>query len=666
MAAPPIPPQLPLAGPLKSQPALTIPSWTFPFKIIRGGCWLVNYEPTGALLVAYDGTIRIEHNAGGTTASGDLYQRPIITLPSFPPLPPRPPIRFMLPPPSPTGGIPIQSRRNYRYYLRITSIPEISFVIGNSFNLGFEMWRFNTATNAWASSPEATLTATMSWVTAPAGYPGAYLEGSTKNAAGAITGRLKMGWISESYRKITVEIDTAAGSERPLDNGAGETWATVFSKAGFSANVILSDTNVPTPADGSFSDAEMHAAMLSKRDPTNLDTEWHYHILAVHHIESTERGKMYDYEADTNNVPREGLGIASHWIVDNDPRWGDLRNTRWGASKPAYFRTAVHELGHAFGLEHNEIDNGYMSPSPTIASQPGGPFPKQVKWAFADDDLKRLRHWSDVFVRPGGLEYTAGYDTGLPITPDDLDIEIPDLKLEVKPVLTEVPLGAPVRVELKLTNNSKSPIEVPESIGFESPYISGTVTSAAVAPRTFKPFVCCTDSSSTVTLNPEDATEKRSLASSLTLLRGAGGALFPVSGVSEIKVTLNWPLQGTQSRCVVTGSATVFVTTAIDASHASAAHKMLTTPDAYVLLVLGGDCNGLKDGKDAINLATNDGTLYPHYAAVKAKCLATRFQAKPNLEEAQNLLNDSNVILSNGERAKLEKLGLKCRKKGGY
>src|SRR5438874_7783627 len=161
MSGPPLPPQLLLSGSSSLQPDVDLSGQPFPHpKTIRGGCWLVNYEPSGASFVAYDGTMRVEHNASGTTASGDLYQRPVIFLPSPPPRPPR---RIMLPPPSPVHGIPIQGRRNYRYYLRITSIPESS-LFGHSFDLGFEMWRFDVTTSTWAATPEATLSAKMSWI----------------------------------------------------------------------------------------------------------------------------------------------------------------------------------------------------------------------------------------------------------------------------------------------------------------------------------------------------------------------------------------------------------------------------------------------------------------------------------------------------------------------
>jgi len=48
------------------------------------------------------------------------------------------------------------------------------------------------------------------------------------------------------------------------------------------------------------------------------------------------------------------------------------------------------------------------------------------------------------------LEFTEGYNISLPITADDLSVEIPGMEFDVKPVLAEVPLGAPVHFELKI------------------------------------------------------------------------------------------------------------------------------------------------------------------------------------------------------------------------
>src|SRR5690606_31067823 len=90
-----------------------------PIRSVRAGCWLLNYKPSGVSLVSYDGTLRVESHSNGRTASGDLYQRPVIFLPiplpsPFPVLPGKPVLKpnlslkpILLSGPNPAAGIPI-------------------------------------------------------------------------------------------------------------------------------------------------------------------------------------------------------------------------------------------------------------------------------------------------------------------------------------------------------------------------------------------------------------------------------------------------------------------------------------------------------------------------------------------------------------------------------
>jgi len=637
--SPPLPDPLPpQALPMQPQP-IPLPQpfpqpVPLPIKSLRCGCYLVNYKPNGSPLVSYDGTIRVECHSNGRTASGDLYQRRIIFLP--PPPPPLPiPLPILLPGPNPANGIPILPRSRYRYYLRITQLLE-NFTFGNSFTLGFEMWRF-TAPNSWVN--EGAFTAVMTWKPAPAGYPssGNYLDGDVKNAANAIVGRLTMGWVSKYLRKATVEIDQVSVSEAPLDSGAGHDWNNVFENINWDVTLDISDSNVAQPSGDSWSNAEMHAAMLARRDSSDLDSEWRYHVLAVKLLDATPRGIMYDNGAtDSNNVPREGIGISSHWVIPNADPWGLVKGQRFGVAKAPYFRTAVHEIGHALGLFHNTVDNGFMNTTDVIAASPGGPFPNNIKWAFADDDKKRLRHYPDVYVRSGGTAFGTASTTTPPISPTDLSQEMDGLELSAVPLLASVPIGAPVRVNIELVNTSDGPIFAPATLSMFAGLVKGTVTDPSGTTRTFLPLVRCLEEVPLETLEPG-----KSISHSITLLRGREGALFPAPGAYRVVVEAHWDMGGIEA--CVTGEANVMVTSAVDETHAAAALKILSTPDALLTLVFGGD--HLTDGMEAIQTALSCSTLRPHFAYTEAKRIGQRFgKRKANLKQAAALLEESTVM----------------------
>lgn len=654
----PFPPTLPGSWPFPPPPT-PFPPPLPPLRSLRGGCWLINYEPVPNSSVKYDGTIRVEHNSSGTTASGDLYQRPVLTQPS---LPPNPPTVITLPPPSPRGGFPSFALGAYRYFTRVVDIPE-KYYIGDTFRIGFELWRFFAGSNTWSNGPESTLKASMHLMTAPADYPGEYFEGDVKDAAGAVTGRLKMGWVSEYYRKIIIEIDTLPFSVRPEDNGieGGEDWYTVFNKVGFEVDVLPPDTDTPsTIADflsGKWTNAEMHAAMLQRRKPIYLDfSQWHYHILAVPLIERTERGIMYDYgSTDSDKLPREGVGIACDWVPQATDRvpWGETVGKRWGDNAAAYFRTAVHELGHALGLEHNSTDTDFMCTSDTIAKAPGGPFPRQIKWAFADDDLKRLRHWPDIFIRPGGVPFLGAMNSGLPMTPTDFDIRHPDLKLELKPVEghSDFPIGAPVRVNLTLTNMGKSPLMVPSDINLRSPFFSGTVTANFItAPGIIVPLVYCTDSNPISELK---AGESRS--GSITLLRGRSGSLFPTSALYTITVNVAWPID-INFTSYVFGKCNVFIR---PPTNSKLAFRLLADSDLHLLMMTGGDDPRFERSQEIIHAAMKDDTMKQHFAFAEAKRLAKKFgKREGDAAAAGRVLAGMNAVLTRDENAVLKDLGV--------
>ncbi|MBK8853227.1 MAG: hypothetical protein IPN10_03750 [Saprospiraceae bacterium] len=616
------------------------------FKSLKAGCYLVSYKPLVNPLKAFDGTIRVEGHTGGKTASGDLYNRPVRFIPRPWPLPP---VITLGSPPNPALGIPILPRNQYTYYIRITSILEFS-TITNSFNLGYQLYKY-TAPNTWAL--EGSFTAKMIWMTAPAGFPSPsnYLEGDVKNSVGNIVGRLKMGWVSKYLRKAVVEIDTVSGSEAPLNNAAGVDWTTVYKEVGWDVHTYTSSTNVAQASGNSWSDAEMHTAMLAKRDASNLDKEWRYHILSVKNLDSTPRGIMYDNGGtDSNNIPREGIGIASHWTIPNIPLWGLVAGQRSGASAKTFFRTAVHEIGHAMGLFHNTVNNGFMNTTDVIASSatpPVTPFPNNIIFSYADDDKRRLRHYPDIHVRPGGTRFGDASMANPTISPLDESYNLDGIQFTVTPLLETVPLGAPVRVNIELKNAMGQDMLLPANLTLKGGNIKGTVTGSNGQARTFSPIIICMDDEQLDVLKAG-----KSIISDLTLLRGKEGALFPNEGLYTIQVILHWDVDGFPIE--LKSNANVMVTPVVDESHAKAAMKTLSTPDLLLTLAFGGD--HLKDGVDALQTALKNKTLRPHFSYTECKRISKPyFKRKADLKKAAELIT-SDTIMSKTEVTKAKLL----------
>ena len=85
---------------------------------------------------------------------------------------------------------------------------------------------------------------------------------------------------------------------------------------------------------------------------------------------------------------------------------GPAQGKRFGTGAPAYFRTALHELGHAMGPQHNPANSIMMETAKVAGLGVATPFPDNIVMSFAAaaaaaDDRHRLWHWPDLVVRPG-------------------------------------------------------------------------------------------------------------------------------------------------------------------------------------------------------------------------------------------------------------------------
>jgi hypothetical protein len=610
------------------------------FRALKHGAYFLQWRPANQFWFRLNGTMRIERHGGGVTASGDLYHHTAFTFRTWP--------SFQIvpnPDPSPSAGIPIFRRSNYRSYLRVTQILEW-FTTTNTFTMLFERHSFNAASSSWTNN--GVYAAQMVFKPAPSGYPSnaIYLEGAVTAPSGVADGTISMGWVSDHLRKATLEIDRVAQSDHPGDNGAGLDWRDIFDAVGWDLTVDTSQSDVGEPSGDSWSQSEMHAVMLAQRDSADLDNEWRYHLLCVRGIDVTERGIMYDNGGtDSNNIPREGACIASHWTIPNQDPWGSVKGQRFGAATAPYFRTAVHEIAHAMGLYHNTADNGFMNTTEVIAAS-GGTFPANIQWSFNGEDARRLRHMPDPWVRPGMIPFGQPYGS-TPISPADMMDLSGALTLDVEPLLEAVPIGAPVRVRLVLTNESDGPLEVPESLSLKNEHVAGRTVDTAGIARTFRSVFRCVESHSHAVLAPG-----ASMTADMTLLRGAEGALFPAAGMYRVEVELTWQVGGLPVR--VSAGTPVMVTPPVDESHGRAAMRVLSSADLLLTVAIGGD--HLEEGTAALKTALADSTLAPHYAAIEAKRLGRRFFDRKADPKAAIAAVSEDTVMSLSEARKIAEI----------
>jgi hypothetical protein len=365
----------------------------------------------------------------------------------------------------------------------------------------------------------------------------------------------------------------------------------------------------------------------------------------------------------------------------------------------AYFRVGVHEIGHAMGLGHNFKDDGFMNTTDSIAEdnlkelnkrtdadnaalqairnaslqaigfkglKPGPtyprkaaafvkssakntfgpqvndlidaanelkvrPFPWLIKEHFQADDLNRLRFGPDVTIRPG----TSFNDSG-PLFGDEQPMPAEGLKLKVSPLLDAIPFGAPARIKLRITNTSSQNQKVPISLSLKTGVVTGSVVDPDGIERTFWPLKKWEDSDPGRIL---PAYESRTFT--MTLLRGAQKALFPVAGDHRVKVRATWQRNG-KSVCL-DDQTIVHVNAPIDDNHRATALKILSTPDTLFSVAIIGD--HLIEGNKAVQAAVDNPILRPHFAVIRAKLLLTGPRKPPlDLDEACDLIDDSVVM----------------------
>jgi hypothetical protein len=653
-----------------------------PPSLVPTGCYLIRFQPDppDPDIAYFEGTIRVVRNQNDELrAAGDLYCRKkganstsdILKLP----IPPR--------------GLPVFARDDYRAYLKVKSLLE-NVPGPGQFTVRFDVHYFDARAQRWPQpgsrmmilSPTNNSTKGRNSKAIYHKYRGNVINEETGRRAGIAT----VQFVSESLRAARVRLRTVSGVSRPDGSSIKKPFTDL--KWDLSVEGPKGDVQGDLPPDRPWTIAELHELLQRVRGTAtkpdvpvaDLDKKWLYYLLFVPTIEGEFRGVMFDtYGSDSNNVPREAAAIAGHQKFPSDEIWGDVKGIKLQEVDDLYVRVALHELGHAMGLDHNHSDNGIMNTTDVIAEttyqtgqrvlakanqeaweglldavQSDGTldiatvnerkknlkavtegqekFPAKVQLLFHPDDNDRLQLGPDIAVRPGTV-----YESGGPFY-DDARAELADgLLLEVVPLLETVPLGAPVRVGLRLRNTGGTRQRVPAELSLSSGAVSGTVTDRHGEVRTFWPLKRNIDSDKAQYLEPGETSE----TGSLTLLRGAQGALFPVDGEYRIVVTATW--EQSETSFLVEGVATVHVSPAGDDVHRALARSLLDSPDALLNLALG--IRVPEDSTHVIHAACHHPVLKPHFAVILAKQKATpHFKEAVDVKAACKWIDETTVL----------------------
>ncbi|MBI4501419.1 MAG: hypothetical protein HY700_09690 [Gemmatimonadetes bacterium] len=579
---------------------------------LKPGCYLMTFQKTGSSNI-FDGTLRVQRVKKEMRVSGDMY------------------LRGSAGAPSPPGGIPSLPAQAYCYHIQANNLSHDRG--SGDLRLGFSVHEHIADDQPWKLKGQYTAVLQRQKGGRSPQFAGEVFAGTVA------FGHLALHWVSRQLRRAILEIDKISSASFPTDNGEGVSWSSVFKAMGWDLRTIQSNKEIEDRK--SWSLAELHKQMLENRLADPPSEGWHYYLLCVGTIEDYDRGVMWDGGGSDSKKLLRGAFVSTTWQIP--PAWGALGGKLYGSEKKPYFRSAVHEVGHAMGLLHGEPGSTFfMNTTDSIAENNPEQFPDNIKWSFAERDQRRLAHLPDIRVMPSA-PWTESYPRG--------DLRAAEnargLRLHVVPLLNEVPLGAPVRLRLTLENTTGAARRVPSSLGMRAGHVGGTVTGPSGEARPFKSIFLCLDKHETQVLEPGS-----SISEDLTLLRGGKGALFWSAGPHRIEVEATWeddhlPMQ-------VTGSTEVVVTEPQTETHAAAARRVLDEPDTLLVLAIGGD--HLEDGIGAVRQALEDETLRPHFAVIEAKRLGRPFfERQPEIERLTSLIDES-ALMSSSEAKRLAEL----------
>lgn len=277
-------------------------------------------------------------------------------------------------------------------------------------------------------------------------------------AAGARGARYLCEWESRFFRSVELEEDVEAGVDPVLayDTGALPSGGpgrrldivAAFAEAGVEIRPAGERGTIATAPGGSWSNAELHAAMQAHFSHWADIPQWKLWLLHAH---QHERGpSLLGVMFDDRGRHRQGCAVF----------YAGCAGTAAAARREQLF-TCIHELGHCFNLHHSFHKERMTPPEPNRPEAlswmnypwlfPGGAVAFWAGFPFQFDagELLHLRHAAREAVIMGGQPFGGAGAPGRLAAFAAAGESHPDLTLELR-ADRSFRLGEPVVVELKL------------------------------------------------------------------------------------------------------------------------------------------------------------------------------------------------------------------------
>jgi hypothetical protein len=288
------------------------------------------------------------------------------------------------------------------------------------------------------------------------------------NASGAAGARYLCDWESRFFRTVDLEEDCESGITpfTTYDTGALPSGGparklsvvAAFAEAGIEMRPTGQGNVIPTAPGGTWSNAELHAAMQAQFSRWANLAQWKVWLL---HARLHDRGPgLLGIMFDQHGAQRQGCAVFHEARADSSP-----------AQQRDQLYTCVHELGHCFNLFHS-FHKSFMTPPqanrPAALSWmnypqnfPGGAaaFWSAFPFQFDDQELVHLRHGARNAVIMGGAPFGEGAALEALTAFAEPEEDASGLALELR-VDRSFRLGEPVVVELKLATRRAEGITV--------------------------------------------------------------------------------------------------------------------------------------------------------------------------------------------------------------